>query len=102
MAHGEMKRASYAASPVFDEESLPEALRKDHRTKDGTWGLLRVLTGEVDLIFIDPPAERRVTPEDPAPIPPQAPHYVRLVGPMTMQVEFYREQPVVEERPING
>lgn len=89
-----MTIAPYGASPVFDEHSLPDALRKEHRTKDGTWGLLRVLEGEVELIFLDPPQDFRVTPDEPAPIPPQAPHYVKLVGPMKMQVEFYREHPL--------
>ncbi|WP_373489796.1 DUF1971 domain-containing protein [Parasphingorhabdus sp.] len=83
----------YGASPIFDENSLPDKLRNEHSTKEGTWGLLRVLQGEVELIFLDPPSERLVTVDDPAPIPPQARHFVRLVGPMTMQVEFYRAHP---------
>ncbi len=87
----------YGASPIFDEISLPDALRNEHSTKDGTWGLLRVLEGTVELVFIDPPSQRLVTLDDPAPIPPQAPHFVRLTGPMKMQVEFYREHPMPEE-----
>ena len=43
--------APYAASPIFDDQTLPAALRNDHRTKTGTWGLLRVLDGEVRLIL---------------------------------------------------
>ena len=44
--------APYAASPIFDDQTLPAALRNDHRTKTGTWGLLRVLDGEVRLGFV--------------------------------------------------
>ena len=76
--------APYAASPIFDDQTLPAALRNDHRTKTGTWGLLRVLDGEVRLIFTEPRAEQRVTPESPAIIPPQATHYVVPVGAMRM------------------
>ena len=83
----------YASSPIFDEQSLPDALRNDHRTKDGTWGVLRVMAGEVRLVFIDPPSQVIVTPETPGLIPPQATHFVELLGKMTMQVEFYRERP---------
>lgn len=83
----------YAKSSVFDETSLPDALRNDHRTKAGSWGLLRVLEGEVRLVFIDPPSEHHVTPGHPAVIPPQAIHHVVPLGPMTMRVEFYRERP---------
>jgi tellurite resistance-related uncharacterized protein len=86
----------YASSPIFDEQSLPDALRNDHRTKDGTWGVLRVLAGEVRLVFIDPPSQVLVTPETPALIPPQATHFVELLGKMTMQVEFYKERPQLE------
>jgi|TARA_R100001244_G_scaffold47550_3_gene42287 tellurite resistance-related uncharacterized protein len=86
----------YGASPIFDERSLPDSLRNEHETKPGAWGLLRVLEGEVELVFLDPPSSRRVTVDDPAPIPPQSPHFVRLAGPMRMQVEFYRDNPMPE------
>ncbi len=84
----------YSASPVFDEMTLPDALRTNHTTKAGVWGLLRMLEGEVTLVFVDPPREVRVTPSDPAPIAPGAVHFVRAAGPMKMQVEFYREHPL--------
>ncbi|WP_417618364.1 DUF1971 domain-containing protein [Parasphingorhabdus sp.] len=97
MADASEPVAPYGASPIFDENSLPDKLRNEHSTKDGTWGLLRVLEGEVELVFIDPPSQRLVTVDDPAPIPPQSPHFVKLTGPMKMQVEFYREHPLPEE-----
>jgi len=89
-----MTTAPYGSTPVFDEHSLPDSLRKKHNTRDGTWGLLRVLEGEVRLVYLDPPSERIVTIGDPAPILPQSPHFVKLVGPMKMQVEFYRAHPL--------
>lgn len=94
MAGASTAAAPYGVSPIFDENSLPDKLRNEHSTKDGTWGLLRVLEGEVELVFIDPPSQRLVTVDNPAPIPPQALHYVKLTGPMKMQVEFYREHPL--------
>lgn len=96
MTGASMPAAPYGASPIFDENSLPDALRNQHSTKDGTWGLLRVLEGTVELVFIDPPSQRLVTVDSPAPIPPQAPHFVKLNGPMKMQVEFYWEHPLSE------
>lgn len=83
----------YKITPVFDEASLPAAIRNAHQTKAGVWGLLRVLEGEVRLIFVDPPSSVQVTPALPAQIPPEAIHHVETNGPMRMQVEFYREQP---------
>lgn len=92
----------YASSPVFDELTLPDALRGDHRTKPGSWGLLRVLEGEVRLVFLDPPSEHLVTPANPLIIPPQATHHVVPSGAMRMQVEFYRERPVLDDGAANG
>ena len=94
MKRAAMKITPYGSSPIFDEKSLPDSLRNEHRTKDGTWGLVRVLEGEVTLVFLDPPSEHFVTVDDPAPIPPQSPHFIKLVGPMKMQVEFYRDHPL--------
>lgn len=85
----------YGSSPVFDENSLPDALRHEHRTKAGTWGLLRVLEGEVRLVFSDAPGPLLVTVDHPAIISPDAPHHVEVDGPMRMQVEFYHEPPVI-------
>lgn len=92
-----MTIAPYSTTPVFDEHTLPAALRADHRTKDGTWGLLRVLTGEVRLVFIDPPRVVQVTSDTPATIPPQDTHYVETLGAMTMQVEFYKADPTAPD-----
>ena len=88
-----MTALPYRTTPVFDEDSLPEAIRNTHSTKAGVWGLLRVLAGRVRLVFHEPPRVVEVTPAVPAPIPPQADHHVEIRGPMRMQVEFYREPP---------
>jgi len=88
-----MAAEPYKSTPVFDEQSLPDAIRGRHSTKAGVWGLLRVLEGEIRLVFHDPRREVTVTPENPAPIPPEALHHVEVTGPMRMQVEFYREPP---------
>lgn len=93
-----MAAQPYKVTPVFDAATLPAALRNEHRTKDGVWGLLRVLEGRVTLVFIAPRREVEVSPGLPAPIPPAEPHFVRIDGPMRMQVEFYREEPPVQPR----
>jgi tellurite resistance-related uncharacterized protein len=97
-----MTNVPYGSSPVFNEKTLPDALRNEHRTKAGTWGLLRVLEGEVKLIFKDAPDPLCVTVDHPAMIPPEAPHHVEIVGPMRMQVEFYRNPPLLPADPKDG
>lgn len=84
----------YRTTPVFDETSLSAALRREHRTKTGVWGVIRVLEGELIYTLIDPPGEHRLTPVCPGMILSDQPHYVTPVGTMRMQVEFYDHRPI--------
>jgi tellurite resistance-related uncharacterized protein len=86
----------YKTTPDFDQDTLPAALRREHRTKPGTWGLLRVLEGRAILVFIEPQKEVAVFPGAPAIITPQATHFVQLDGPVRLRVEFYRSLPDAE------
>lgn len=88
-----MSAAPYKVTAIWDQDSLPAAIRGQHSTKAGTWGLLRVLDGEVDLVFADGRAVH-VTPDSPGLIPPQDVHHVEPAGPFRMQVEFYTENPL--------
>ncbi len=83
----------YKSTPQFNEETLPQAIRNAHSTKQGVWGLLVVQEGTVRLVFHEPLLEVPVSPGHPATIPPQAVHHVETVGSMRMHVEFYREEP---------
>jgi tellurite resistance-related uncharacterized protein len=83
----------YRSTPVFDETTLPAALRAAHRTKAGVWGLIRVVEGELRLICIDPPLDRVLTGPDAAVVNPEQPHFVTPLGPVKMRVDFYSEPP---------
>ncbi len=83
----------YRSTPIFDETTLPAALRREHRTKPGVWGLVRVLNGELKLSFVDPPEVLVVSPGSPGLLLPDQPHFVEPVGTMRMQVEFYDRPP---------
>lgn len=95
-----MAPTPHKVTPVFDETTLPDAIRNAHSTKAGVWGLLRVIEGEARLVFHNPHREVTVTPEAPAPIPPEALHHVELSGAVRLQVEFYREQPLRLQRDL--
>ena len=83
----------YRSTPVFDETTLPAALRREHRTKDGTWGVIRVLEGELRLVLIEDGSETILTPERPGLVLPQQTHRVEPLGRMRMQVEFHDRAP---------
>lgn len=84
----------YKTTAVWDQDTLPQAIRNEHRTKEGAWGLLRVLEGKARLVFTQPARAVEVSPGQPGVIPPQEPHHVELDGPVRLQVEFYKEHPL--------
>jgi len=74
---------------VFDENTLPAALRKEHRTKAGVWGVIRVLEGRLRYRVLDPASETILDPDHQGLVLPDQPHFVEPLGTMRMQVEFY-------------
>ncbi len=83
----------YRSTPVFDQDNLPAALRARHNTKDGVWGVIRVLEGELRLTYLDPPAEMVLSPGSPGLVRPGQAHFVAPIGAMRMQVDFYDRPP---------
>ncbi len=86
---------AYAASPLFTEASLPEALCRRHALKSGTWGKLEVLSGSlvyVDLSGDERGEERRLTltAGDSLAIAPERPHRVEAGAGLTFRVVFHR------------
>ena len=81
----------YKSTPVFDEYSLPAGLRRDHSTKAGVWGVIRVREGE--LLFERAGETRTLTPAAPALVLPEEKHRVEPLGAMRMQVDFYHMEP---------
>ena len=72
--------------------SLP-ALRREHRTKAGVWGVIRVLEGRLRYQVLEPNSEMILEPGHPGLLLPDQPHLVEPLGPMRMQVEFYNRLP---------
>ncbi|MET4898322.1 DUF1971 domain-containing protein [Sphingomonadaceae bacterium jetA1] len=83
----------YRSTPVFDEISLPAALRAHHATKAGVWGMVRILEGRVRLTYVKPPCKTVLDPATPGLIRPGQPHFVTPLGPMRMRVDFYDQPP---------
>jgi tellurite resistance-related uncharacterized protein len=88
--------APYRSTAVFDETTLPDALRREHRTKPGVWGVIRVLEGKLRLNVADG-GEEILTPNRPGLVLPEQAHRVEPIGPMRMQVDFYDQPPANTE-----
>jgi tellurite resistance-related uncharacterized protein len=89
--------APYRSTPVFDETTLPAALRREHRTKAGVWGVIRVIEGRLKLTLADEDREAILSPDRPGLVLPDQPHHVEPLGPMRMQVDFYDRPPPLDE-----
>ncbi|HET9811742.1 MAG TPA: DUF1971 domain-containing protein [Sphingomicrobium sp.] len=83
---------SYKTTAVFDETTLPAGFRREHRTKAGAWGIIRLLEGELRLLFADG-REELLSPQRLGLVRPQETHRVEPVGAMRMQVEFHDREP---------
>ena len=88
----------YKRTAVFDENTLPAGLRREHRTKPGVWGLIQVLEGRLRYRVLDPASEVVLTPGHAGLLLPDQPHLVEPLGPMRMQVEFYDRPPRLPPR----
>ncbi len=74
-------------------DQLPAGLRREHRTKPGVWGVIRVLEGRLRYEVLDPVFETILEPGHPGLVLPDVPHRVEPLGAMRMQVEFYHQPP---------
>lgn len=80
---------AYKRSPVFDQDSLPAGLRRQHSTKAGVWALIHVLEGRLRYRIHQPASEIVLTPQIVGLVRPEQLHEVEPLGPMRMFVEFY-------------
>lgn len=80
----------YARSPEFTEESIPENLRRAHRTNSTTWGKIVILEGKLRYRVLEPEIrETELSPARPGIVKPEIAHEVETVGKVRFYVEFY-------------
>lgn len=81
-------------TPIFDESSLPAALRRRHRIATGVWGRIIVLEGALRYRIHQPlEREETIAPERPGIVPPGIEHDVEPLGPLRFLIEFWRRGP---------
>jgi len=87
----------YRRTDVFTDASVPKGLLKAHATREGVWGLIRVLEGRLAYRITDPrrPAAETVLQPDAEPglVEPTVLHEVEPLGPVRFYVEFHRPGP---------
>ena len=83
--------APYRRTPVFDETTVPDALRRDHATKAGVWGLIHVEAGCLRYEISATGETIELTPASPpGVVEPEVRHRVTPLGPVRFSVEFHK------------
>ncbi len=86
---------AYKRTAIFDESTMPAGLRRGHRTKDGVWGLIRVLDGRLRYRILEPLSEEILDSERYGVVWPAQSHEVEPIGAVRFFVEFYAEPATV-------
>ena len=84
---------AYKKTKVFTHETVPDALTSHHDTKAGTWGVIHVVSGEMDYTIDDERRERetvRLNPQTVGIVEPEIRHFVTPVDEVEFYVEFHR------------
>lgn len=81
---------AYRRTPIFDQDTIPAGLRREHRTASGVWGLITVVEGRLRFRSLRPTHEAVLVPGTPMAVAPEQPHEVVPDGPVRFFVEFYR------------
>lgn len=86
---------AYKRTPIFDQDTLPAGLRREHRTKPGVWALIHVIEGRLRYRILEPFSEVQLVPGRPGVVHPAQLHEVEPVGAVRMYVEFHAADPDV-------
>ena len=83
--------AAYARTATFSARTIPENLRRSHRTKAGTWAKIVVLEGKLRYRVLEPEIrEFELSPDCPGVVEPKVRHEVEAGGDVRFYVEFHR------------
>ena len=74
---------------TWDECTMPDALRRDHRVASGTWGRLRVESGSLRFVArTEPITDVMVAANTAQGIPPDVEHHVEPQGRARFAIDF--------------
>ena len=83
---------SYRQTPVFDCQTVPDGLRKNHSTKQGIWGIIHVTQGQLRYRIYEPlNTEFILDPKTPGIVLPEVEHDVQLFDETQFYVEFWHQ-----------
>ena len=78
-----------SGSLLFTEDSIPDALLREHVLGEGHWGVLHVFEGSIEFVDLITGETRTVPAPDLVTIRPRAPHRVALTGHVSCRIDFF-------------
>jgi tellurite methyltransferase len=81
---------AYKRTGEFTEQTVPDALRKDHSTKAGVWGKICVAEGKLNYRIPALGVETELSTGKIGVVLPEVLHSVEPLGSVRFFVEFYR------------
>ena len=75
----------------FNEDTIPDALTREHKLAVGRWGVLHVFDGQLRYVNLETGAESAVSAPDLVVIRPELPHRLSVNGPVQCHIDFFRE-----------
>ncbi len=82
---------AFKKTSEFDESSMPKGLLKAHQTKEGVWGKIVILAGQLQYTISQPKTEKVILDKNNyGVIEPTIFHDVKPLGEVRFYVEFYR------------
>jgi tellurite resistance-related uncharacterized protein len=82
---------NYKKTPRFNQETVPAGLLKAHTTKEGTWGIINIISGKLLYVIESEPLETiELSPSKYGVVEPEVPHHVKPIGEVEFYVEFYK------------
>lgn len=82
---------AYKQTDEFSETSLPAGLRRGHTTRAGVWAKIHVRAGRLRYCVDDRGTVQELAAGEAGIVVPQVVHHLELLGPVRVQVEFYRD-----------
>ncbi|MDH5546427.1 MAG: DUF1971 domain-containing protein [Gammaproteobacteria bacterium] len=81
---------AFRKTDVFDRNSIPAGLLKDHNLKSGVWGVINILKGKLVLEFLDDGKIEVLSADRPGVVPPSRMHQIRALEDVNFYVEFWK------------
>lgn len=81
---------AYKQTPEFNEATVPNGLLNSHQTKEGVWGKIVILEGQLQYRIIDPEEIVLLDVNNYGVVEPTVLHDVKPLGRVRFYVEFYR------------